>query len=301
MGTVRTAELKKVTFSATAGSSVSACGTQHLVNLAFVTPETMVTQQDSATVQVCQPTQTPTPTPAPTPTPLPTTPTPTPTPTVTPCQYNTSLPASSPDCKPCDKSISSADSLACVVVHKAASNETQKLPDANNKQAHAGDIIVYTLSAQNTGKSTVKGFVFQESISDVLDYADITDYHGSTKDSNNLLSWPAQDIKAGETVTHLVTVKVKDVIPQTPTSTSDGGHFDLTMTNVYGNTINIPLPGSVTKTVEVVAAQLPNTGPGTSLLIGATLVIVASYFYSRSRLLATEGSIAVQENTSGGW
>ncbi len=295
-GPLTAGQFKRVTFLASVPTSANACGNNRYTNVVSVTADNLPAKQSSATVQACQPTQKPVVTPV---API-TAPITTPAPTPTVCQYNASLPANSSDCKPCDKAVSSADSLACISVHKSASNQTQNLADANNTQAHAGDVVIYTLYAQNNGKATVKDFVFQENISDVLDYADITDYHGSTKNNNNVLSWLAQDIKAGETATQRVTVKVKDPIPQTPTSTSDGGHFDLTMTNVYGNTIDITLPGSAPKVVEAVATKLPNTGPGTSLFIGAIVVMLAGYFYSRSQLLATESQIAVQENTSGG-
>lgn len=247
----------------------------------------------------------------PTPTPMPVTSLPVPKP-VTPvapkiptpivlCQYNASLPSSSPDCKPCDKSISSADTLACVSFSKSASNTTTGIKDANNTVAHAGDTIVYTLYAKNSGKAVVKAFVFQENLSDVLDYADVVDLSGGTKDSENVVTWPTEDITAAATASKTITVKVKTPVPQTPVSSSDGGHFDLTMTNVYGNTVNITLPADVTKTVEVAAAVLPNTGPGTSLFGAAAIVVLAGYFFSRARLLATETSIAIQDNNSGGF
>jgi uncharacterized repeat protein (TIGR01451 family) len=264
------------------------------------------------------PTPTPTP-PTPTPTPpapAPPTPTPTPTPPTPaavcqynpaipatsaqcfqPCQYNSQIPATDNACKPCDKSSTSQDALACVAVHKTASNVTANITDANGTTANPGDTIVYTLYAQNTGKATVKGYVFQENLNDVLDYADVTDMHGGTLGSNGLASWPAQDIQASQTVTVQITVKVKNPVPQTPTSTSDPAHFDLTMTNVYGNTINIKVPPSITKTIETATTTtLPNTGPGTSLFIAATIVMVAGYFYGRARLLAKESSLAIQQN-----
>ena len=170
--------------------------------------------------------------------------------------------------------------------------------DANNTTAKAGDVITYTLHAQNAGKGTVKGFVFQENLSDVLDYADVTDFHGGNIDKDKVVSWTARDIKADETISVQVTVKVKDPIPQTPASTSDLNHFDLTMTNVYGNAINIKLPGSPAKQVEAAASSLPNTGPGSTMLIAAMIVITAGYFYSRALLLARESEIAVKETST---
>jgi len=215
-----------------------------------------------------------------------------------PCQYNSSISSTSPDCKPCTASSNSADSLACVQISKTASNQTQNIADANNTTARPGDVIVYTLYAKNTGKSTVKAFVMAENLNDVLDYANVVDLHGGSFDpSTGLVSWAATDIKAGATLSHQITVKVKDPIPQTPASTSDPAHFDLVMTNVYGNTININVPGSPTKTVEATTTTLPNTGPGTSLFVAAAIVILAGYFYARSRLLAKESILAIQETT----
>jgi uncharacterized repeat protein (TIGR01451 family) len=243
-------------------------------------------------------------------------PTPTPTSPPAPCQYDSTLPANSPNCvprciynnlipstdincKPCDKSINSSDTIACISVHKTASNDTAGLADANNSTAHAGDIITYTLFATNSGKAAVDQFTFQENMSDVMDYANITDLHGGTLSSaDKVVSWPTEKIDVGATATHQITVKVKDPVPQTPASTSDPMHFDLIMTNVYGNAVNIKLPGSPAKQVQVAAASLPNTGPGTTLFIAASVVIVAGYFYGRASLLARESNLAVKETAA---
>lgn len=252
----------------------------------------------------------PTPTPTPNPKPAPT-PTPTPTPKCIynsnlpanspqcfqPCQYNNTIAADNPDCKPCDKSVSSQDSLACVSVSKTASNITAGVSNADNTTANAGDVIVYTLYAKNNGKAAVKDFTFQENLSDVMDYADTIDLHGGTMSTDLVVSWPAEKIAADSTASHQVTVKVKNPIPQTPTGSSDPAHFDLVMTNVYGNAVNIKLPGSPEKTVETLTTTtLPNTGPGTSLMVVSAIVIVGGYFYGRARLLAEESNLAVQES-----
>jgi uncharacterized repeat protein (TIGR01451 family) len=254
----------------------------------------------------------------PTPTPT-TTPTPTPTPTPAPkpvcpndssillsdtkncfCVYNNTITAKDSACKPCSASVSSQDTLACLTLYKKAANVTANIADANNTTATAGDVITYTLYAKNNGKASIKQFVFEENISDTLDYATLTNAYGGTADANNLVTWPAVDIKPGATASQQITVTIQNPIAATPVSSSDGGHFDLTMTNVYGNAVNIHLPAPLVKAVEIQTTKLVNTGPGTSLFIGSLIVILAGYFYSRSRLLATESVIAVQENTSGG-
>ncbi len=250
--------------------------------------------------QPVPPVTTPTPAPAPTATPtaIPT-PEPTPSPeTPKPCPYDNSITADNTSCKPCTESQNNQDAAACAVIHKTAANITQGLADANNTTAQAGNTIVYMLFVKNGGKADIKDYVFQENLSDVMDYADITDLHGGTINANGQATWPGRDVKAGETISQKITVKVKDPVPQTPVSASDPGRFDLIMTNVYGNTVNIHLPGSVGKSVEAAATSLPNTGPGTSLAIGAAIMIIGGYFYSRSRLLAKESNLALQESTA---
>ncbi len=170
--------------------------------------------------------------------------------------------------------------------------------DANNTTANPGDVITYTLYAQNNGKAAVKDFVFEENLSDVLDYADVSDLHGGTISTDKTVIWPAQSIAAGQTITQQITVKVKAAIPSTPVGSSDPSHFDLIMSNVYGNAVNIKVPSPPVKTVQTVAATLPNTGPGTSLFMAASIVIIGGYFYGRARLLAKESKLALQENTA---
>jgi uncharacterized repeat protein (TIGR01451 family) len=215
-----------------------------------------------------------------------------------PCPYNGTIDVDNAACKPCDKSTSIDDAVACISVHKTASNITQNIADANNTTAKAGDIITYTLYAQNTGKETVSDFTFQESLADILDYADVADPHGGTVARDGVIAWPSRDLDPGESTSVQVTVKVKNPIPQTPVSSSDPAHFDMLMTNVYGNAVNIKLPAAPAKSVELAATKLPNTGPGTTLLIAASLVVVGGYFYSRASLLARETGLAIKEQAN---
>jgi hypothetical protein len=189
---------------------------------------------------------------------------------------------------PCDQSKHN-DETECIILSKKARNDTQQIPDANDTVAHAGDIVTYTLSAKNTSKNTtIKKFAIEESISDILEYADIVDLHGGVKDDRNVVRWPAEDIKAGQTISKDITIRIKNPIPQTPRSSSNPGSFDMTLTNVYGNTVNIKLPPGVTKTTEQVTTSLPNTGPGETIAIGMTVAVVAGYFFARSRLMVKE-------------
>jgi len=253
----------------------------------------------------------PTPTPKPTPTVIPT---PKPTPTVIPtpvpvkvpttppktCSYDSSLLATSSQCKPCQASLSSTDTVACIQYSKTASDITQGWNNANGRTASPGDQIVYTLTAYNSGKATVNNFVMQDDLSYVLDYANIQSDNNGSLNSNDIISWPPTSIAPNADLTHTITVIIKNPIPQTPPSSSDPEYFDHIMTNIYGNTININLPQTPITTVTAVTTKaLPNTGPGSSIIIAAIFVIVAGYFFARSRLLATESSIAIQDNNGG--
>jgi uncharacterized repeat protein (TIGR01451 family) len=206
----------------------------------------------------------------------------------TPCPYNSTIPDNNAACKPCEASQTKNDLTACLKYQKTAANQTAKIADANNTTAKPGEVIEYSLKTTNEGKVTVKAYSVSENISDVLDYADVVNLNGGTKNADNIVTWPAEDIKAGATLTKTFTVRIKNPLPNTPVSSSDPGHFDMTMTNVYGNTINVKLPPSVIKTTEVVNNTLPNTGPGTSLVIAFVITTLAAYLFARTRLMAKE-------------
>jgi uncharacterized repeat protein (TIGR01451 family) len=200
----------------------------------------------------------------------------------------------------CAANLSSQDTIACVSIHKTAANLTEGISNANGTTAQPNDDILYTLYAQNQGETPVQGYVFEDQLSDVLDYANVINLYGGTINSDGEVSWPAETIAPGQTTFEQVEIKVMNVIPQTPVSSSDPEHYNLTMTNIYGNTININVPGSTAKTIETTSAALPNTGPGSSLFIGAVIVMLAGYFLTRSRLLAKETAIAIHDNINGG-
>lgn len=211
------------------------------------------------------------------------------------------LPADSPECRPCSAPQSSQDATVCIELSKHAANVTQNVANADGTTAKAGDVIDYTLSAKNTSSQKVKSFSVEENVGDILDYADITDLHGGTLDAaTKIVTWPAGEITANGTMEQKLTVKIKNPIPQTTVSSSNPGTFDLVLTNVYGNTVNIKLPGGVVKTTEHVTTTLPNTGPGTSLAIGFVVTVVIAYFFARSRLLVTELGIAREEYSIAG-
>jgi uncharacterized repeat protein (TIGR01451 family) len=217
-----------------------------------------------------------------------------PTPTPAPCKYNSGIYATNPACKPCPSSQNGTDVVSCLAFAKTASNVTAGITDANNTTAKPGDDIRYTLSVTNTGKATSKKFIIQDSISDILDYATVSQTgNGGTVDSQNNISWPAVNIAPGETISESFNVIVKNPLPQFAPNKDDPQSYNGVMTNFYGNVINIKVKQTAVVAVTASATTaLPNTGPGTSIFIIFIITTVAGYFYSRSRLLNKEALVA---------
>lgn len=171
--------------------------------------------------------------------------------------------------------------------------------DANNTKAKPGDIIEYTLLVKNTGTGAKNGYVIEENINDILEYATLVSSGGGTLNSQGTLVWPAERIGAGQLIHKKFQIKVKSPIPATPVSTSDPTAFDLRIDNVFGNRVSIELPAPPAKQVELASAQLPRTGVGSTLLVFA-FVGLCVYFYSRNRQLITEINILRAEQSHGG-
>lgn len=203
------------------------------------------------------------------------------------------------ECYPCPEAEDSNAVTACLELDKTASNLTQGIDDADGTRANAGDTIVYTLSVKNKGTQAVADFKIEEDMADVLHYAEITDANGGTL-NKNVLSWPAETIPAGQTVSKTITIKVDPQIKSTPTSVSDPSSHDLMMTNVFfGNEVNISLPQPIGKTAETVVQTLPKTGPGESMLVASLVTIMVSYFLARAYLLRKETQLVKAQFAAG--
>jgi uncharacterized repeat protein (TIGR01451 family) len=195
------------------------------------------------------------------------------------------------------------DDSFCLTLSKKAANDTQNIPDANGTVAKPGDTVTYTLQVENKNPREFKDFVVEEPVSDILEYADITDLHGGTLekiDGVSVVTWPAANIAANGKLEQQLTIRIKNPLPKTNTPSSDPSSFDMQLTNVYGNQVTIKLPPNVPKTTEQVVTTLPNTGPAENIAIGTLLTIFVGYFFARSRLMKKELDIVRTEFDTGG-
>lgn len=187
---------------------------------------------------------------------------------------------------------------------KTVTNLTQNISDANNTTANPGDKLKYSIFIINSGDAPAINLElsgeYGESINDILEYADIFDLGDAHfNKETNFLTWDKVNIPPGGRVQKTFTVQVKNPLPTTPVSSSDPLSFDFIMQNKYGRTVVVKLDKPATKLIEQSVSVLPNTGPGSNMLITAVILSVVAYFYYRSRLLKKELLIVHKDYSSG--
>lgn len=180
---------------------------------------------------------------------------------------------------------------------KKVKNKTKGVENADGTTVSAGDIIEYTLITTNSGTGAAKGYVIKpDSLGPVLEYADLKEVGDATFDQTSLqLSWPPLDIRPGESITKVFSVQVKSPIPLTAPSQSDPAGRQFKICNKYGNNTCVNIQKPLPAAIQTTAKQLPNTGPGSSLVMTFITVMIIGFFYTRSRVLAKEIDIVRHE------
>jgi fimbrial isopeptide formation D2 family protein len=193
---------------------------------------------------------------------------------------------------------------ARVNLSKSVTDITQKR-DANGTTVQNGDTLEFKLATRNVTASSYKNYNGQDYFGSVLQYADIADMadlskQGLSLDANNYLHWNLASLAGGATDTKTVKVTVKNIIPVTNTPSNISPDYNCKITNDYGNEVTMNINCPVVKKLDAAATQLPNTGPGTSIILGSFAVIFAGYFFSRSRIMAKELAAVRKEYISSG-
>lgn len=145
-----------------------------------------------------------------------------------------------------------------IVLSKRAFNDTKNV-DAMSTDAARGDYITYSLVTTNNGSADQTNYVIQDDLSQVLPLADMVSTNGGSV-SGNMITYPSLTIRAGETVVKTFQVRVKQTLST---------QLSYQLTNTYGNTIVIHVPGKV-------VYHAPTTGAaGTSAVAFAGLLTAA--------------------------
>ena len=225
------------------------------------------------------------------------------------CPLNPALVQSSPDCKPCEADATlwykDTQCLPGFEIAKSVSNLTQQQADANGGTAQPNDQLRYTLTVTNKGKAT-GDYTIGDSLSDVLEYADVVDLgggslgqtgnteHKATPDGtpsslvNPAVTWPAVTLKPGQSASKTVLVRVKAIIPVTAKSMTNMKSYDCKMSNTFGNTLSVAVACPPEKVAETVTTQLPHTGATENMIFAGIVLAVVTYFYARARQTKTE-------------
>jgi hypothetical protein len=158
-----------------------------------------------------------------------------------------------------------------------AYNQTQGA-DAITVEANKGDLIVYTLTAENPTKDLIESFKLETSIEDLAELATLIDAQGANFNSfNGTLTWTVEDIMPESLIEKQFTVRVKEELPE---------NSDLVMATTYNNEVKITV-NSTDRVLGVDATNdqltsndpfvAPPTGPvGTVSGILATLVTLGA-------------------------
>ena len=179
--------------------------------------------------------------------------------------------------------------------NKEARNLTQGLDAAATlgAKAKAGDTVEYSLITHNSYGYDRINVNVSDYIGDILEYSTLDEAYlkqqgGSFDKTANTVSWSDQTVKADSSLNKTFRVQLKNPIPATNQPGAMTTSFDCQMSNKFGNQLDIGVDCPVPKSAEYISKSLPNTGPGTSLLIGFAAMAVIGYFFARSRLLAEE-------------
>lgn len=156
----------------------------------------------------------------------------------------------------------------------------------------AGDVLEYGLTTINSQNYDRVEIEVSDYIGDILDYATLDlafleEQGGTYDDKTNKLIWEDITIPANSSVVQYFRVKIKDPIPSTNSPSAVSTNYDCKISNEYGTEITMSINCPLVKGLET----LPNTGPGSSLIMMTGITSVIGYFFARSRLLAKEVSL----------
>jgi hypothetical protein len=174
---------------------------------------------------------------------------------------------------------------------KTVKNISQKLDNEQTLGAKvgAGDVLEYTLTTGNSQNYDRTDIRIEDYIGDILDYAtldkaDLEAQGGIYDEKSQKVIWEKVRIPAKSEVQMTFKVNLLNPIPATNQPSTVSTDFDCRISNEYGNEISLGVQCPAVKGIETI----PNTGPGTSLLMGVGITFVVGYFFARSRLLSKE-------------
>lgn len=146
---------------------------------------------------------------------------------------------------------------------KSAFNQTKGV-NAQSVLGDSGDIINYTLTYENTGDITARNVIIEDDLYDVLLSADLIN-DGGGELIGNTIRYPSVTISAGVSVSKTFQVRVREI---------SSYETDLTMTNFYGNQVDVPLRPPTVKGYYIA----PKSGPASNAVLLLSLLTTGALY-----------------------
>ncbi len=164
---------------------------------------------------------------------------------------------------------------------------------------HASDRIAYTLSITNNDDSSAL-ITPAINLEDILEYSRILDNGGGEYDyDTKMLGWPTTNLAARERAERTFIIQLLPTIPSTARGKYVGASYDCTLQAAFGVSITTPVSCPIVKQVEQLTNNLIDASKNVNLIFAASLLVLSSYLYIRSRQLLTELYI-IRHNHLGG-
>lgn len=219
------------------------------------------------------------------------------------CKFSSTITQNDPSCRPCPYN-------GTIWINDPSCNKNLQLSieainlSRDGKSAVGGivnpsDRIQYTIRTTNSGTMPTSATI-EVSIADLVEYAVMTDAGGGTYDQETQkISWGSALLGSKQSDARSFVMSTKDPLPITPQAVDNPSSYDCMLTVTYGNTLNNALSCNLGKEIENTVKQLPETGPGENIAFATIALMVATYFYVRSRQLNREMKIIRRDFNAG--
>lgn len=143
--------------------------------------------------------------------------------------------------------------------------------------------IIFRLSATNYG-AEVRTLVPSNDISDILEYANITNTSGGTIRGDAIV-WPEVTLLPGETYETFFGATMLNRAPTLGRSSTDENSYDCQISNIFGNRIDLSIECPNIKNVDIITTSFPNIDVFSTTIVLTSLLFAVSLSAYRTNIL----------------